>query len=131
LANVKSTEPLEMATGVALQVFVGDSATASPAPCTDPQNPSAATCGNHLKGTGMFKIASDSPMNAQIVGKTVGDQFTGGPGKVTLEITLSATAGAPIKLDLIGARARIPAITAGKLGSDASPGIIAGGVTQA
>lgn len=129
LANLKATA-LDMATGVALEVFVGDSATAMPQPCTDPANPTAQTCGNHLKGTGMFTIAADSPMDAQIVGKIIGGQFTGGPGSVTLEITLSATAGAPIQLNLIGARAKIPGITATALGSDASPGIIAGAVTQ-
>jgi hypothetical protein len=127
LANLKATA-LDMATGVALEIFVADSATVMPAPCTDPNTPS--TCGQHLKGTGMFTVAADSPMDAQIVGKIVGGQFTGGPGTVTLEITLSATAGTPIQLNLIGARAKIPTISDTNLGSSASPAIIAGGVTQ-
>jgi hypothetical protein len=127
LANLKATD-LNMATGVALQVYVG--ANANPPPCTDPANPTTATCRKHLAGTASFGIAVDSPMNAQIVGKIIGGEFNGGPGTVTLEITLSATAGKPIQLDLIGARSKLRGITADKIGSDAATGIIAGAVTQ-
>ena len=128
LANMKATA-LDMATGVALEVFVAKNGTGdiTPAPCSSPTD---TVCGNHLKGTGMFTIDPAGPQDAQIVGKIIGGQFTGGPGNVTLEITLSATVGAPIQLTLIGARAKIPGISATALASDASPGIIAGGVTQ-
>jgi hypothetical protein len=129
LANLKATA-LDMATGAALEIFVADSTMVTPQPCTNPSMPTTATCGNHLKGTGTFKVAADSPMDAQIVGKIVGGQFTGGPGTVTLEITLSATAGTPIQLNLVGARAKIPSISDMTLGSSAAPAIIAGGVTQ-
>ncbi len=127
LANLKATA-LDMATGVALQVYVG--ANPSTQPCTDPANPTTATCGKHLDGATTFGIDPTSPMDAQIVGKIIGGQFTGGPGTVTLEITLSATVGAPIQLNLIGARAKLPGITDGMIGSDNSPGIIAGAITQ-
>jgi hypothetical protein len=126
LTNLKATA-LDMATGVALEVYVADTTNVTPAPC----NGSADTvCGNHLKGTGKFAIASTSPMDAHIVGKIIGSQFTGGPGTVTVEISLSATVGAPIMLNLVGARSKIPGITATALASDATPGILAGGVTQ-
>src|SRR5262249_17531518 len=124
LSNLKATA-LDMATGVALEVYVADTTNVTPAPCTDPTM--VTTCGQHLKGTGMFQIASTSPMNAQVVGKIVGGQFTGGPGTITVAITLSSTVGAPIQLDLIGARAKVPGITASTLGTDASTGILAGG----
>jgi hypothetical protein len=127
LTNLKATA-LDMATGVALEVYVADTTMVTPAPCTDPTN--LTTCGQHLKGTGMFKIAASSPMDAHVVGKILGGQFTGGPGNITVAITLSSTVGAPIQLNLIGARAKIPGISTTGLGSDATPGILAGGITQ-
>jgi hypothetical protein len=127
LTNLKATA-LDAATGVALEVYVADTTNVMPAPCTDPTM--IATCGQHLKGTGKFAIASTSPMNAQVVGKILGGQFTGGPGNITVAITLSSTVGTPIQLNLIGARAKIPGISATGLGSDASPGVLAGGITQ-
>jgi hypothetical protein len=124
LANLKATA-LDMATGVAMQVFLG--ANPMPTPCTDPLMP--ATCGKHLAGTGMFDIAASSPTDATIVGKIIGGQFTGGPGTVTLQITLSS-AGAPIQLNLIGAKAKLTGITDTAIATDASPGVIAGAITQ-
>lgn len=87
LANVKATA-LDMATGVALQVYLGTNA--SPAPCTDPLD--ETTCGKHLAGTGTFDVDATGPTDATMVGKIIGGQFTGGPGKVTLKLSLS---GAP------------------------------------
>jgi hypothetical protein len=127
LANIKATD-LAMANGVALEIFLG--ANPNPAACTDTSDPpDITTCGQHLMGTGSFDIDPSSPMDAQIVGKIIGGQFSGGPGTVTLQITLSSV-GAPINLNLIGARAKLPGITDGTIGSVASPGIIAGAVTQ-
>ncbi len=126
LTNLKATA-LDMATGVALEVFVGDPTMVTPPACSSATD---TVCGNHLKGTGMFVLDPSSPTNTHVVGKIIGGQFTGGPGTVTVEISLSATVGAPIQLDLVGARAKVPGITATALASDASPGIIAGGVTQ-
>jgi len=127
LTNIKATA-LDMATGVAVEVFLG--ANPTPTPCTDTNvPPDIATCGQHLMGTGSFDIDPASPMDAQIIGKIIGGQFTGGPGTVTLQITLSSV-GAPINLNLIGARAKLPGITDSGFGSAASPGIIAGAVTQ-
>jgi hypothetical protein len=128
LANLKATA-LDMANGVALEVFVAKTGAGdiTPAPCTDTND---TVCGHHLTGTGMFTIDPAGPQNAQIVGHIIGGKFTGGPGNVTLEITLSSTVGAPIQLTLIGARSSLPGITAAAIGSDAAPGIIAGGVTQ-
>jgi hypothetical protein len=130
LANIKATA-LDMASGVALQVYIGDINTPVPAACTDPANPTAATCGKYLTaGAGTFTLKGDAPTNNQVVGKIIGSEFNGGPGNLTIQITLSATAGAPITLTLVGAHAKLRGITADALGTAASTGIIAGGVTQ-
>lgn len=123
LANVKATA-LDMANGVALQVYLGTNP--SPAPCTDPNDDT--TCGKHLAGTGTFDVDASGPTDAVMVGKIIGSQFTGGPGKVTLKLSLS---GAPVQLDLIGARAKLGGVTDTAIGSDASPGVIGGAITQA
>jgi hypothetical protein len=113
LADLQATD-LTNATGVGLQVFLGDAATADPAPCTDPED--IATCGNHLEGTGSFDVAMD--YNALVVGSNVSGQFTGGPGEITIELALAEGATVPIRL--VGARATAgvsaTALTSGKLG---------------
>ena len=113
LANLKATDLTE-ATGVGLHVYLGDPATAMPAPCTDPEN--IETCGQHLMGDGMFDVKMD--YGAKVVGTLVGGSFTGGPGEVTIELALADTASVPIHL--IGARSTTgvseSALTSGKLG---------------
>jgi hypothetical protein len=105
--------------GAGLSVHLGDNP--MPAPCTDPNTPS--TCGQHLKGTGMFSIAAGSPDDAALTGKIVNGTFTGGPGNVHLQISL---AGATVDLDLIGAKAQTSGMSDDKIDS----GIVAGAVTQ-
>lgn len=113
LANMKATD-LSAATGAGLHVYLGDSETAMPAPCTDPENP--ATCGQHLDGSGMFDVKMD--YGAKVVGTIVGGNFTGGPGNITIELALGDAASVPIAL--IGARASSgvtdSGLTSGKLG---------------
>ncbi len=95
-------------TAAGLQIKLGDDATASPAPCTDPLDPT--TCGKHLAGTGVFTVAAGSPNNVAVGGKIAGGVFTGGPGRLALQIALGGSDA--IQLDLIGARAKGTGITA-------------------
>ena len=90
-----------------LKVLLGDNP--MPAACTDPANPTPATCGKHLDGNGMFAIKAGSPDNAAVSGKIVNGTFNGGPGKISLQIALGGTDA--IQLDLIGARAKASGIT--------------------
>lgn len=93
----------------------------NPAPCTDAAD---TVCGKHLKGTGTFEIAAGSPENAAVAGKIVGGTFTGGPGNIALEIALGSTE--PLRLDLIGARAKATGIKEDGIDSV----IVAGALTQ-
>lgn len=96
-------------------------ATPMPAACTGPTDP---TCRHHLDGTGTFTIAADSPMDAEVAGTIANGTFNGGPGDITLQIAIGS-ATAPIKLNLLHARAQATSIT------DAGLTAIVGGlVTQ-
>jgi hypothetical protein len=106
-----------------LRVFLGDKATAMPAPCTTPADPT--TCKKHLAGTGMFTLSATSPKDTLVAGPIKNGTFTGGPGKISLQIALSA--GAPLQLDLIGARAQLSGIT----DSGFTKGILAGAISKA
>jgi len=107
-------------TGAGLQIKLGSNPT--PAPCTNPDD--ITTCGKHLAGTGSFDIATGSPDDAGVEGKIAGGVFSGGPGNITLQISLAAAA--PIELSLIGARAKITGIS--DTGLDQV--ILAGALTQ-
>jgi hypothetical protein len=103
-------------------VYLADSATISPAPCTDPLV--IETCGKHLAGTGMFSIAASSPRDTQLAGKFVNSKMEAGPGKLAIQIALT---GAPITVNLVGARAQISSVTADGIGK----GLLGGAVTEA
>jgi len=120
LADVQATA-LTSANKVGMNVFLGSDPT--PAACTDPAM--QATCGKHLQGTGSFKVSSTSPAAADslITGKIINGVFNGGPGKLTLQIALE-DGTAPIRIDLVGARAKL---TVSDKGLD---GVVAGGLTQ-
>ena len=109
-------------TAAGLKVLLG--AMPMPQPCTDPQNPTPTTCGKHLEGTGMFTIAAGSPDNAAVAGKIINGTFTGGPGKISLQIALGGTDA--IQLDLIGARAKASGIAEAGITSV----ILAGALTE-
>jgi len=100
LANLKATDLID-ATGAGFYVYLGDNP--SPAPCVDEND---LVCGLHLQGDGTFDVSADSPTNAVVVGETTGGQFSGGPGEVTLELSLSALA-APLRITLVSARAEV------------------------
>jgi hypothetical protein len=98
-----------------LSVLLG--ATPTPAPCTDPANPTPATCGKHLAGTGNFTIAPGSPDNAAVAGKIIGGTFTGGGNSSEISLQISLGGDSAIQLDLIGARAKASGISADKIDS--------------
>jgi hypothetical protein len=85
-----------------ISFFLGDSASAMPTPCTDTSM--ISTCGKHLAGTGMFSIAASSPRDTLLKGKFAAGTFKAGPGKLAIQIALT---GAPITVNLIGARAQL------------------------
>lgn len=100
LFNLRATG-LTTASGVGSWVFLGDNP--SPEPCTDPDN--IATCGQHLDGNGSFDIAAESPRDAVLAGNLIVGMFKGGPGKITLELSLGDVD--PISLSMIGARMEV------------------------
>ncbi|HEY1105322.1 MAG TPA: hypothetical protein VGE78_04165 [Agromyces sp.] len=102
-----------------IQVYLGDNP--MPAACSSDTD---TTCGHHLDGNGSFTVAANSPTNAALGGKIITGTFTGGPGNLSLQIALGGTE--PIRLDLIGARAKGSGITATEIGSM----IFAGAITK-
>ena len=93
----------------------------TPAPCNGSAD---TTCGNQLKGTGMFMVDPNSPTDAVVAGPIVGGTFNGGPGTITLELALGGTT--PVQLNLLGARGQATGISA----TGITQGIIAGALTQ-
>lgn len=93
---------------------------AMPAPCNGAAD---TTCRHHLAGTATFEVATTSPHDAPLAGTISGGVLNAGPG--TIHIATSFF-GAPITLQLIGARVRLTQPTEALLMS----GVIAGGVTQ-
>lgn len=73
-------------------------ATATPSPCTDMND---TTCGHHLDGHGMFTVDANASTDGVVAGKIVGGAFTGGPGDVTVQLSVGAS---PITLNLLRAR---------------------------
>lgn len=120
LADVQTTDFMN-ASAAGLKILLGDNP--MPQPCTDPANPTIATCGKHLTGTGTFSIAASSPTDALLAGPIVGGTFNGGPGTVSLQISLGADA---LQLNLVGARAKASGISADGITS----AIVAGALTE-
>jgi hypothetical protein len=79
----------------------------SPPACADAND---TVCGKHLAGGATFAVAANSPDNAALGGKIVGNTFSGGPGKIALQIALGGSQ--PITLDLYGARAKATGVSA-------------------
>lgn len=91
------TKDLANSSAAGFGVKIADSVT--PAPCA---NLSDMTCRHHLDGNGMFTVAADSPTDAVVPGKIVGGAFTGGPGDVTVQLSLGGST--PVTLSLLRAR---------------------------
>jgi hypothetical protein len=71
-----------------------------PPACASPMD---ATCRRHLTGTAVFQLAGGSPKQLPLVGPVAAGNFVGGPGELSLLISLS-TRSEPIRFDLVGAR---------------------------
>lgn len=117
------TKDFTSSAAAGIQVFLGSNP--MPAACNGSAD---TTCGHHLTGTGSFDLAANSPTNAALGGKIVGGTFTGGPGKLSLQIALGS--GSPIQLDLIGARAKGSGISDTAIGSGTSGGVIFAGAVS-
>lgn len=121
LADVQTSSFSTSSDTAGVSFYLGDSATAQPAPCTDTAN--IATCGQHLAGTGSFNIAASSPRDTLLKGKFSAGSFKAGPGKLAIQIALT---GEPITINLIGARAQLSSVTADGIGK----GILGGAISQ-
>lgn len=116
LANVQATA-LTTASGVGTTIYLGDNP--GTAPCVDAND---MVCGLHLDGSTTFDVAAASPGRdmATLVGQIIGGQLKGGPGSVTIELSL-VQGGDALVVNLVGARVEVGAVTAdtmtgGKLG---------------
>lgn len=115
------TTSLTTATGVGVWVYLG--ANPSPDPCTDAND---TVCGHHLDGSGSFGVDPTSPTDAVIVGQLVAGKYDGGPGNVTIEISLVEGEDTGIVINLIGAKMEIGSVT----DSTMSNGKLGGAVTE-
>ncbi len=115
------TSSFSSAAAAGFSLYLGDTATASPAPCTD--NNTLSTCGQHLKGTGSFSISAASPRDAQLTGPIAGGTLNAGPGTVSLSLALG---GPPATVKLVGARVQL----SGASDAGIETGVIGGGITQ-
>jgi hypothetical protein len=91
------TQDLANSSAAGFGVKIG--ATATPSPCTDMND---MTCRHHLDGHGSFTVAADSPSDAVVGGKIVGGAFAGGPGDVTVQLSIGGAT--PITMSLLRAR---------------------------
>ena len=97
LADLQATD-LTKATGVGLSVRLGENP--DPKPCA---NDADMVCGLHLTGTGKFSVKAGSTAEGSLVkGSIINGRFTGGPGKLALQLVLD---GNPIALNLTAALA--------------------------
>jgi hypothetical protein len=74
-------------------------------------------------GSDMFTVAADSPTDGLLTGQIAGGSFQGGPGNVT--IALSLTTGDPIRVKLVGTR-----IKANLTADGCTDGVLGGAITE-
>ncbi len=117
------TKSFTAASASGLRIYLGDNMMITPPACTDPTM--IATCGKHLAGTGAFKVSATSPTDALVSGPIVGGTFKGGPGTISLQISLTA-GQAPLQLDMLGARAELTGISE----TGVTKGIVAGAISK-
>jgi hypothetical protein len=122
------TKDFMNASAAGVQMFLGNNDMVTPPACNagEMYNETTKTgCKRHLDGSGMFVLDANSPTNAALGGRIVNGTFTGGPGDLSLQISLGGTA--PIRLDLIGARAKGSGLSEMMLGTTTSGGFVLGG----
>jgi hypothetical protein len=116
------TSSFANASNAGVSFYLGDGATAMPAPCTDATM--ISTCGQHLMGNGSFSLTASSPRDTELRGPfTTGTLKTTSKGKISIQVALT---GAPIVVNLVSARAQIGTITADGIGK----GVVGGAITE-
>lgn len=77
---------------------------------TTPNPPACngSVCGQHLMGGASFQLASNSPSGV-VTGKLTNGAFKGGPGDLSLQITIGSTN--PILLPLVHARVEVTSVS--------------------
>ena len=113
-------EAADLTTAAQATVALFDGTNAMPAPC---HGSGDTTCRHHLAGTATFDVASTSAHDTPLAGAIVAGVLDAGPGTLHLRTMIL---GAPVDLQLIGARVRLtqPSDTG------IMTGIIAGAITQ-
>lgn len=111
LADLQTTD-LTTATGAGYTMYIGTNP--SPAPCNGSTD---TTCRHHLDGTGTFDVAA-MPRDPQLIGAVATGTYTGGPGHLSMQLSIAG--GAPVTFTLLAAHAELTptstAITRGKIG---------------
>ncbi len=118
LADLQATSLINAA-NAGVWVFAG--ADPVPSPCAGPSDP---VCRLHLDGTGSFTVASPDPGQSMVPGSVVDAHFSGGPGRLTVDVPLIVTSDL-VAVELVGARIEVD-VTADSL----LAGRLAGGVTE-
>lgn len=132
LADIQTSD-FSSSSAVGMQFFLGSNP--QPAACDvgdmpicTGANPAVCTgCGLHLTN-GTFSIAATSPQHDAITGKITGGTFTGGPGSLSLLISLGEAE--PIRFDLVNARVKASGMSEANVGA-VSDGKVTGGFTLA
>jgi hypothetical protein len=137
LADLQTTDFTNAGTA-GIQMFLGSDAqppacnSGEMVTCGSGADATCTGCGHDLTGSASFQIAPNSPMNAALTGPIVGGTMKAGPGDVALQISIGA--GAPVEVDLIGARAQASGLSATAIGDPTNPDaggmIIGGGISQ-
>jgi hypothetical protein len=132
LADLQTSDFMNAGTA-GIQVYLGSDS--NPAACMAGEmvtcgsgaDATCTGCQHQLQGNAMFSIDPSSPMDAALAGPIVGGTFKGGPGNLSLEISIGGAAATEV--DLIGARVQGTGLSATALGtqSDDSTGVIFGG----
>lgn len=134
------TPDFTSAAGAGIRVFLGSnpqppacSGASDTVVCTMAKPAVCTGCGKHLSN-GSFSIASTSPDDPAITGKINGGTFTGGPGTMSLLISLGDAD--PIRFDLVNAKVKASGISEATIGTSAGAAItdgvvLAGIITEA
>ncbi len=117
LAEADVTDP----TAASFTTYLGEDP--QPAPCSGPGDP---VCRRHLDGTGSFEVSASSSYHPPLTGQLSGGVLVASSGYVEISTVLFG-GGAPVVLDLLGARVRLEMVTGGSIG----PSVIAGAITTA
>lgn len=95
----------------------------STAPCLDALD---NVCGQHLDGITSFDVDSASPSESPLAGALMDGKLIAGPGNVTIALSL-VPGGAPLILNLVGARIDVTSVTESGL----TQGRLGGALTEA